>query len=68
MMLRPFLKMVVLSEKAFAQSAVLDSDQAPILASSTDGKTPPVLKTLQFLIQLTSLKQVKVDTKFCERS
>lgn len=39
MRLSPCLKMVMLSVKSLAQSAVLDSDQASVLTSSASRKT-----------------------------
>lgn len=41
MRLSPCLKMVMLSVKSLAQSAVLDADQASVLTSSDGSKTPP---------------------------
>lgn len=58
MRLSPCLKMVMLSVNSLAQSAVLDSDQASVLTSSAGSKThPSIFRTLQFPLQLTSLKK-----------
>ena len=59
MRLSPCLKMVMLSVKSLAQSAVLDADQASVLTSSDGSKTPPIFRTLQFPLQLTSLEKNK---------